>query len=303
MRDPKRLLEGDQRDLTVKLLRAWRSQQPPPRALAQTAAALGLGASLAATKAVGATAAGSAALAAGESIGTASASGGALSTASLVTKMVVLKYLAGGLVAGSAVAVTVTEVMHPGSPNAPAASSGVSTRAEGPARASHWRELERSNALPTEAAEAASTLGPAPGSSSAGAMGLVPPDRVGGLRVPGGVADPEPGSAANSPERPRDHSSLPEEVAAIEQARRAVAARHAREAFRALDQYRALRTSAALEPEDTLLRIEALELAGQRLEAVRLARRFIAQFPKSPHAARLRRLVANARQTAGPATR
>ena len=45
MKDPQRLIEGNDSELTVALLRTWQQQRPSSRALGRTATALGVGAS------------------------------------------------------------------------------------------------------------------------------------------------------------------------------------------------------------------------------------------------------------------
>ena len=50
-------------------------------------------------------------------------------------------------------------------------------------------------------------------------------------------------------------------------------------------------TTGVLSPEATVLRIQALQLAGDRAAAAALAQRFIRAFPKSPHVPRLRALA------------
>jgi hypothetical protein len=303
MRDPKRLLEGDPGDLSVKLIRAWRSQQPPSRARSRTAAALGLGASVAVSKAVGATTAGGTALAGAQGLSTASALGGTASTAAVVTRIIVVKWLAGGLLAGSVAAVTVDQVMRAESPAAPAVSSSVAPRLERSADASGGTRPEGSARTLPLAGDAPDVAGVAPGSTPAARTTSARAGDVAGSTPHGALADQGAEGEATPAEAAAECGSLPQEVAAVEQARRAVAARDPGRALRALERYRALKPSAALEPEARLLQIEALELAGQRPQAAQLAQRFIAEYPKSPHAAGLRRLVAESRQAAESPTR
>jgi hypothetical protein len=51
-----------------------------------------------------------------------------------------------------------------------------------------------------------------------------------------------------------------------------------------------------LEREATILRIDALLSQGDKAWAVRLARRYLEQFPRDPHAQRLEQLVAAAKE-------
>jgi len=87
---------------------------------------------------------------------------------------------------------------------------------------------------------------------------------------------------------------LGQEVAALDRARDALAAGNAAGALRQVDEYESQFPRGALAQEATALRIEALLQQGNRDAAVRLADRFLASNPKSPHAARIRLLVQRA---------
>jgi hypothetical protein len=84
-------------------------------------------------------------------------------------------------------------------------------------------------------------------------------------------------------------SSLDQEIAWLEPARRALQANDGRQALAALDQ--AAPHVRLLASEAALLRVEALLLSGRRAEAERLARPFLERHASSPHAERLRRLL------------
>ncbi|HEY6723838.1 MAG TPA: hypothetical protein VI197_07390, partial [Polyangiaceae bacterium] len=84
-------------------------------------------------------------------------------------------------------------------------------------------------------------------------------------------------------------SSLDQEIAWLEPARRALQANDGRQALTALDH--AAPHVRLLASEAALLRVEALLLSGRRAEAERLARLFLERHASSPHAERLRRLL------------
>lgn len=82
------------------------------------------------------------------------------------------------------------------------------------------------------------------------------------------------------------------EIAAISLARGALDKGNARAALAALDRYQQDYPHGALSPEATVLRIEALLLAGDRTRAKSLGEAFLKAHPKSPHAQRVRSLIA-----------
>jgi hypothetical protein len=102
-----------------------------------------------------------------------------------------------------------------------------------------------------------------------------------------------PPAAPSALEPPRA-LGLGQEVAALDRARDALAAGNAAGAIRQVDEYESQFPRGALAQEATALRIEALLQQGNRDAAVRLADRFLASNPKSPHAARIRLLVQRA---------
>jgi outer membrane protein assembly factor BamD (BamD/ComL family) len=81
------------------------------------------------------------------------------------------------------------------------------------------------------------------------------------------------------------------EVESLDRVRKALAASDPPAALRELGAFSARFPSAALAPEATVLRVQALLESGNRHAAERLARRFIAASPGSPHAARVRLLI------------
>jgi hypothetical protein len=86
-------------------------------------------------------------------------------------------------------------------------------------------------------------------------------------------------------------ASLTDEVAALQAARHALGAHDPAAALHALDRYAKRFGSGRLEPEATVLRIEALVQKGDRATAAALAERFETLHPKSPYAARIRSIL------------
>jgi hypothetical protein len=93
-------------------------------------------------------------------------------------------------------------------------------------------------------------------------------------------------SAARAPD-----PTLGDEVTALDRARRAMTDGDAAGALRRLDDYEARFAHGALFEEAEVLRIEALLAEGDRGTASRVANRFLAAHPSSPHAARVRALL------------
>jgi outer membrane protein assembly factor BamD (BamD/ComL family) len=83
---------------------------------------------------------------------------------------------------------------------------------------------------------------------------------------------------------------LAEEVAALDRVRR-LAAADPEQALRLLDEYDQRFPGGDLAPEALVLRIEALVRGGERARAETLARSFLSNHPRSPHAKRIRTIV------------
>jgi|SRR5689334_8129804 len=81
------------------------------------------------------------------------------------------------------------------------------------------------------------------------------------------------------------------EITAITSVRGALDKGDAREALAALDGYQQAYPHGTLAPEASVLRIEALQLAGERSRAKALGESFLKAHPKSPHAQRVRSLL------------
>jgi hypothetical protein len=91
---------------------------------------------------------------------------------------------------------------------------------------------------------------------------------------------------------PSGNADINGEIAAITLARGALDKGNARAGLAALDRYQQDYAHGALAPEATVLRIEALLMAGERARAKSLGEAFLKAHPKSPHAQRVRSLIA-----------
>jgi outer membrane protein assembly factor BamD (BamD/ComL family) len=87
---------------------------------------------------------------------------------------------------------------------------------------------------------------------------------------------------------PSPSADLSEQIRLIEAARAGVASRDSGAALAALDSYGSKYPRGAFGQEATVLRIRALDQAGDSARATALAKSFIARFPSSPHVARLK---------------
>ncbi len=200
-------------------------------------------------------AAGSVASVAAGAAGAAGAPKAALVSAS------VLKWLAIGALAATFTAGAVGYALHSSAPASPATTSqapGVSQVAKGPATP------------------------PAPVAAAPEA----PAVEVGAAAVPRSYAP------RHAREGLREPSTLDEEVASIERARRAVSAGNAAAAIAAVDAYDAKYPNGSLVQESMEIRIDALLRQGDRATAERLSTRFIASHPSSPYVRRIRALLA-----------
>lgn len=86
-------------------------------------------------------------------------------------------------------------------------------------------------------------------------------------------------------------STLAEQVAAVDRARAALDGHDGAKARKLVDAYEAEYPGGAFTQEAEVVRIEALSRDGNRAEAERAGKRFLAAYPKSPHAPRVRSLL------------
>jgi Outer membrane lipoprotein len=91
-------------------------------------------------------------------------------------------------------------------------------------------------------------------------------------------------------------STLPAELALLEQARSAVRGGDPARALSVLDRYAERFPQGSMMPEVTMIRIEALVKAGDRSAATRSAAAFLASDPESPYVARVQSLLGTSNQ-------
>jgi hypothetical protein len=128
------------------------------------------------------------------------------------------------------------------------------------------------------------------------ALPKIPGDMVSAPSPSASAAEPTVRHDAHGRVAPADRAtSLHEEVAMLDTARRALGGGNATGALSALDHYAATCPRGLLGEEATLLRIEALAQSGNRTAAAQLAKQFLASHPDSPHAKRLGTLLGAAR--------
>lgn len=115
-------------------------------------------------------------------------------------------------------------------------------------------------------------------------------------------AEPAPQPPANAaPKRApaaasKDASSLPEELSALESARRALVGGDAKRALQQLDEYSRRFSKPRLGTEAAVLRIEALMANGERARANQLGRDFLAKHTNGPYERRVRSLIVGAKE-------
>jgi hypothetical protein len=84
---------------------------------------------------------------------------------------------------------------------------------------------------------------------------------------------------------------LGDEIAALDEARSALRNHQPANALSALDGYANRFPHGVLAPEATVVRVEALLAGGDRVQAARLGRAFLAAHPDSPLAVRVRSML------------
>ena len=126
---------------------------------------------------------------------------------------------------------------------------------------------------------------------------VAPPPVATEVRVPFETVEPRPAETALSVELPKrapapakspEGPSLASEVESLREAHTALREGKANEALDALDRDAAPADSSALDQERAAVRIFALCRLGQTDEARQLAGEFLAKWPSSPHAPRVR---------------
>lgn len=104
-----------------------------------------------------------------------------------------------------------------------------------------------------------------------------------------------PAARPNPVARAAAGDALAEEIARLDAVRHMLAANRLAPALAALQSYERDYAAGSLRQEATLLRIEALQRAGRKVEARVLADRYLADNPDSPHGPRIRALVYGSR--------
>jgi hypothetical protein len=260
MTDPDRIAKRSS-GLAAELLRAGAEEQPGGAGMERTLAALGIsGAALTATAAANASAA---AGAAGVTAATA---------AKIVTVGVVAKWVGVGVVSGVVLSGAAALVSSP----APSASAA-------PARVHAAPSVVPASSVVTPARVEQVAVAPAP---PVEAPAPVVPSAL-QRAVPPAPSEPEPRLEA-----PLEVGApLAAEVAFIDGARALLASGRAEQGLTELRRYEQEFPEARLLPEVLFLRLETCDRLGRAAEARSAATRLLEGFPKSPHAARARRLL------------
>jgi hypothetical protein len=251
MSDPRKLIDDEPDDLTSNLLRSALDDDPSPRALHRTAAALGV---------------------AGIATGSAKVAGAAVGAkASMkVGSVMALKWFGVGATAGLVIAGGVHLSQQNAEPPlhlepsmssvAPAIGAKLQT-----VRARSVTPDEAPAEAPVEAVEPSRTAPPSPAASSSGSRSTE--------RRPTIASEIAALDRARVALRQNDPATA---LATIDEIERAGASAPG---------------ASALGPEATLIRAQALLARGEKSKAVALARRFIAQNPSSPHVKRMREIA------------
>ena len=124
------------------------------------------------------------------------------------------------------------------------------------------------------------TLPPAPVVEAAPAVSPLPPVEAPVPAPAAHVARADASAAADA--------DLGEQIRLIEAARAGVASHDSKAATAALDAYAAKFPRGSFGQEAMVLRIRAIDQAGDSARATALAKSFVARFPNSPHVARLK---------------
>ncbi|HVY49063.1 MAG TPA: hypothetical protein VHB21_24405 [Minicystis sp.] len=110
----------------------------------------------------------------------------------------------------------------------------------------------------------------------------------------------EPAPSPRAVAKKGDGTTLAEEVKELDAAREALNRGESGKALEALERHDKQFGTALLGPEAMVLRMEALAQRGDKAGAAALANQFLALYPTSPHAARVRSILASS--VSGPAT-
>ena len=256
MTDPERISKR-RSGLAAQLLQAGADEQPSDASIEQTMAALGVAGALVTTSTATSAAA----------VGGAKAVTAAGSTAKAVSGTLLVKWIGIGVVSGVGLAGAAAVATAPLAPNPSAAKVDVSAPRVASAQPTH-----AAVAAPPQVVDAA----PAP---EAPALPVAPAPHVSAPQP----AEPAPAIDVGAP--------LAAEVAYVDQARSSLASGQSEQGLKLLRSYERQFPEARLLPEVLFLQFETLERLGRASEARVAAQRLVDGFPKSPHAARARKLL------------
>lgn len=309
MTELRRMLDADASPVERWLLESARDDVPPrdgPRSLIRalgvgtTLASVAVASSLAQAAAEPAVAAGASGTALVAGLGPASAvalSGGTgVASATAASKLFVVlgaKWLGAGLVAGAITTGALRVATSPQSPEAiPPETPAAAMRRTQSGEHGQYRVYRRTGLEARFGSEDVQTDDQGRGAASARAD-------VGDSGDPGVRSVPVAGGVSS-----RDPASIGAEVALVDEARNRLRADDVSGALDALSRYRQNYRSGAMWPEAARLGCEALRASGNVAAASSCAREFLAVAPTSPHAARMKSMLArsNTSNAASPST-
>jgi outer membrane protein assembly factor BamD (BamD/ComL family) len=119
--------------------------------------------------------------------------------------------------------------------------------------------------------------------------------------VTSAAASPAPLEDARAEPEERVADDISEQIRMLDAAKRALRRGDPARALRELNSYQQRFPAGGLAQEATVLRIRALAQAGDRETAARMARRFAARHPRSPHVECLTHLLGSASRPNPPA--
>ncbi|MFO0735868.1 MAG: outer membrane protein assembly factor BamD [Labilithrix sp.] len=291
MSDPPRLLQTPSTE--ADLLEAWSSMRGPADGRAKALALAGL--TVGAATAAGASAVGASAAAKGAVAGTSALGAAATATATAGAGTAVASAGIGLVAAKWIAAIGVVAVVGGGSVlaakrlSAPAVSvvtPAASTIAPVVAPPTREATLPAPAPAPTAAVDVADLPAvPARPARPAAPRAEEAPRGRGREPIAAEPAPPEPAPVA---------STLGAEVSALDAARNALRGGDPARALRELDAFDAKHPSSALAEDAAFLRFDANVALGDRAGADRAARSFLARYPSSPRAAKVRRWLDSA---------
>ena len=258
MRDPRRLVEGNQESLESRVLLSASADRASPRSQAAALAAFSATLSMAAH--------GSA------------ATGASVLAAKSVWSLYAVKGIVGGQLAAATCVGTYAAIeasLHPR-----AAGQHPAATVRGPAGLG--KAQAAAPALGADAIGASTPSERVAAQSTRPAVETEP-------RVSGYPGAPRPSGSGAVPKL--ESQSLAREVALLREARLALARGDARAALGAIDRRDREFPRGSLGPEATVLRVESLVRAGDRARARTVASSFLRRQPRGPHADRMRALL------------